>query len=198
MPLKVLWLAQAGRCLARGLSCKVDEDESFEGMLGWGHTISFCAAAVKGHVLYIHIHATGNPPTVLAARASDSSDSAVCCTSQCVCYVTSVNCLVVGEHRGGDGSVVAGPGGWGISFVRGLHPTAVTSLCSLRMHPQAVAEGWRSHGCITGHPFSMQNAQAALLWVFVSACAQDASLLRSTWGGPSTGVGGGAMTRRRV
>jgi hypothetical protein len=52
-------------------------------------------------------------------------------------------------------------------------------------------------GCITGHFFSMQHACAALLWVFVSACAQDASLLRSIWGGASAGIGGGAVRHRR-
>jgi hypothetical protein len=66
------------------------------------------------------------------------------------------------------------------------------------MHPQAAAEGWRSYGCITGHPFSMQHAQAALLWVFVSACAQAAFLLPSDWGGASTGVRGGAVRHRLV
>lgn len=78
MLLKVLWLAQAGRCLARELSYKVGEDESLEDMLGWGHTISFCTAALKGHVLYIHIHATGNRQQCWQRGASDGSYSAAC------------------------------------------------------------------------------------------------------------------------
>lgn len=86
MLLKVLWLAQAGRCLARELSYKVGEDESLEDMLGWGHTITFCTAALKGMCFtYIFMQlaiasSVGNVVRAMAATVLPAPSPIVCGT----------------------------------------------------------------------------------------------------------------------
>lgn len=101
------------------------------------------------------------------------------------------------------GGVVSGPDGSKVQAGGQLRAWLATyrSGASLQFADASPSCSRRVEKLWVHHWASVQHAKctsSSVMGVDVSAWAQDASLLRSTWGGLLTGVGGSAMTRTRV